>query len=251
MAFIKFFGYLLFGYFALLTICYLFQRHLIYFPSRYDGSPGAAGVPEMEEIALHPSDGLTIKAWYRPPLQSQFPTLVHFHGNAGHIGNRGMLMKPFLDEGFGVLLLTYRGYSGNPGQPSEEGLYRDARAAMQFLQKQGIPKNCTVLYGDSIGAAVAVQMASEFPVGALVLQVPFTSLAAVGRYHYPIFPIQWLLKDHYDALAKAPEIHVPVLIIHGENDTITPAAFGRELYEAFSGPKQIELIPHADHNDLF
>ncbi len=248
---LNFLLYLILGYLILLVVFYFVQRHLIYFPGKYASSPAEAGVPEMRVIELHTGDGLTLNAWYRPSLQHHLPTIVHFHGNAGHIGNRGMIVKPYLNEGFGVLLLTYRGYSGNPGSPSEEGLYQDARAAMEFLKREGVPEQSIVLYGDSIGAAVAVQMAIEWHVGAIVLQAPFTSLADVGHFHYPFFPVRLFLKDKFDILNKVHKIHVPVFIIHGKSDNIIPPVFGRQLFEAFSEPKQIELIPHTGHNNLY
>lgn len=249
---VKFFLYLIVGNFLLLTLLYIFQRHLIYFPSsEVVASPTDAGVPEMRVIELHTRDGVTIKAWYRPPLYPHMPTLLYLHGNAGNISNRAMLVKPYLKEGFGVLLLTYRGYSGNPGTPSEEGLYQDARSAIGFLKQENVPEKCLVLMGESIGGAVAIQMATEYFVGAIILQAPFTSLVAVGQFHYPFLPIKFFLKDRYESLEKIKNIHVPVLIIHGKRDGIIPPAFSRQLFEVMNPPKQMEFIPFAGHNDLF
>jgi len=243
---IKFILMIIAAYLALLLFLYIVQRHLIYFPSKQAITPEEAGVPEMHEVELKTEDGLAIKAWYKEPVNPEYPTIVYFHGNAGNIGNRAFIVKPFLDEGFGVLLLTYRGYSGNPGSPSEKGLYMDARAAMEFVQGQNL-----VLHGTSIGAAVAIQMATEYPIKALVLQSPFSSLSDVGQYHYPFLPIRWLAKDRYDSINKVNEIRAPVFILYGLEDQIIPPHLTEKLYEALPEPKEIHPVPKRGHNDLF
>ncbi|NGX43678.1 MAG: hypothetical protein K940chlam7_01978 [Chlamydiae bacterium] len=243
--------YLIAIYLIFLLFLYLVQRQLIYFPESFAPSPAEAGVPEMQVVELQTSDGLILKAWYRRPTNPLLPTLVYFHSNAGHIGYRAGIVKPFLNEGYGVLLLTYRGYSGNPGKPYEEGLYTDARAAMEFLKREGFVDQRTVLYGNSIGAAVAIQIATEYPVGAIVLQSPFTSLADVGQYHYPLFPVKWFVKDKFNSMTKREGIDVPIFILHGNDDRIIPPMFSRQLFEALPEPKHIEYIPNRGHNDLF
>jgi len=238
-------------YLVISAFLYLFQRNLIYFPVQYSPTPKEAGVPEMQVVRMQTEDGFSIKGWYRAPIKEGQPTLVYFHGNAGHIGHRGMIVKPFLDKGYGVLLLTYRGYSGNPGKPSEQGLYADARAAMQFLKEKGVSDRCIVLYGNSIGAAVAIQMVTEFDVGAIVLQSPFTSLPDVGQYHYRFWPVKWFAWDQYNSLEKAEKVKAPVFILHGESDRIIPSKFSRILFEALNEPKEAKYIPDRGHNDLF
>lgn len=204
----------------------------------------------MEVVKLHTNDGLDLTAWYRPAYP-QHPTIVYLHGNAGHIGHRAIIVRPFLSKGYGVLLVTYRGYSGNPGKPHEEGFYQDGRAAFRFLQEKGVPDSCIVIYGESIGAAVAVQMATEFQAGALVLQSPFTSLGDIGQFHYPIFPVKLLIKEQYNSLEKAGRIHSPVLVLYGGSDNVIPPAFSKRLFEALSTSKQLQEIPDIGHNDLF
>jgi len=239
-------------YFCFLVLVYTFQRSLIYFPDKTYYTPREAGVPEMKEIKLITSDDQTIIAWYRPPQESSKPTLVYFHGNAGNISNRGFIARSFINKGYGMLLLTYRGYSENPGKPSEEGLYQDARAALRFIQSEGVPPECVVLYGTSVGSAVAIQMATEFKVATLILQSPFTSLRDVANYHYPFFlPFSGLVSDKYDSLSKAHKISLPVLIIHGKEDRIIPPELSQQLLEKFSGPKLAEYVPGRGHNNLF
>ena len=149
-----------------------------------------------------------------------------------------------------ALLLTYRGYSGNPGKPTEQGLYNDARAAMTFLQSEQIALKCIVLFGSSIGAAVAMQIATEYPVGALIMKAPFTSLPELGQAHYPFLPVKWLSKDRYNNIAKVNKIHLPVLVFHGENDRVVPLRFGKALFAKLSEPKQAVFFPERGHNDL-
>lgn len=234
--------------FALLV--YVLQRQLIYFPEQEFPSPRAAGVPEMEAIQFQTDDRLSLSAWYAPPARPHLPTLLYLHGNAGHIGYRSTLIMAYLHQGYGVLLLTYRGFSGNPGSPSEEGLYKDARAAMQFLHAKGVSDRCIVLFGESLGGAVAIQMATEYDVGALILQAPFTSLGEIGQFHYPFLPVKWLIWDKFDSLAKVSRISAPVMIILGRNDNIIPPSFSQRLFEAIESPKMLHSVPHKGHNDL-
>lgn len=238
-------------YAVILFLIYLFQRQLTYFPSQSFPSPLDAGVPEMQVVKLLTDDGLELRAWYRPALNSVHPTLIYFHGNAGNIGHRGIIVKPFLNEGYGVLLVTYRGYSGNPGKPSEEGLYKDARSAIDFLKSRRVPESCIVLYGESIGGSIAIQMATEYPVGGLILQAPYTTLGDIGQYHYPFFPIKWLMKDQYNSIGKVHQIHTPTLVLIGEKDDIIPPKFSLQLYDALPSLKQIDTLPDTGHNDLF
>ncbi|NGX58026.1 MAG: Multifunctional-autoprocessing repeats-in-toxin, partial [Chlamydiae bacterium] len=239
-------------YFGLLAFLYTFQNSLIYFPNRSITTPQKAGVPEMKVIELTTSDGLKINAWYSPPRESSKPIIVYFHGNAGNIANRGFIARSFINKGYGMLLLTYRGYSGNPGRPGEQGLYNDARAALRFIKNEGVPPQCLVFYGTSIGGAVAIQMATEFQVAAIILQSPFSSIVDVAKYHYFfLLPFTGLIKDKYDSLSKVNMIEAPVLIIHGKSDRIIPPKLSRKLLEEFPEPKEAEYIPGKGHNDLF
>ncbi|MBA3238558.1 MAG: alpha/beta hydrolase [Parachlamydiaceae bacterium] len=235
---------------VLLLAIYFLQRHLIYFPEQDVPSPLESGVPEMQTINLHTDDGLKLTAWYSPPAQPERATILYLHGNAGHIGYRSMLIRSYLNDGYGVLLLTYRGFSGNPGTPSEVGLYKDARAGIQFLHMQGISDECLVCFGESLGGAVAIQMATEYDVGALILQSPFTSLSDIGQYHYPFFPVKWLIKDKYASIEKINLIQCPVLVILAKNDNIVPPAMSRRLFEAILAPKKLLVIPGKGHNSL-
>lgn len=242
------------GYAALVAGMYVFQRNLMYLPSASMPSPAASGVGEMRTVTLHTEDGLELAAWYRPARPGR-ATIVYFHGNAGHLGYRAGRVRPYLDAGYGVLLVEYRGYGGNPGRPSEEGLYRDGRAALAYLAGGGVAVRCLVLYGESLGGGVAVQLAVEqarkgTPAGAVVLEAPLTSVADIGARHMPFVPVRTLLKDRFNILAKVVEIEAPLLIVHGENDRVVPIGSGRALYAAALPPKDSLWVAGGGHEDL-
>ncbi len=238
------------AYVLALGLLFVFQRQLLYYPSAESPSLESAGLAgQMRSLPLNTADGLDIVAWYAAAAEGR-PTVVYFHGNAGHIGYRADKVRPYLAAGLGVLLLEYRGYGGNPGRPSEAGLYADARAALDFLDGAGVAAGRRVLYGESLGSAVAVQMAAERAVGAIVLEAPFTSVPDIGWSKFPIFPVRWLARDRLDSLAKIGAIAAPVLLLHGEQDQVVPIRFGRALFAAARDPKEMRIFPAAGHEDL-
>jgi len=236
-------------YVVLVVAVYLGQRSMIYYPDSTLGSPAGYGVPEMQEVGETTPNRLV--SWYGKARDKAQPVIVLFHGNAGHIGYRGFKARTFLDAGYGVLLVGYRGYGGNAGSPSELGFYEDARIALQTLETMGITKEKIVLYGESIGTGVAVQMALEGFGQALVLEAPYSSLADVASHHYPIFPVNWLLKDRFESQEKINKIPIPKLIVHGAKDNVIPQKYGRRLFDKASNPKQWKNLERAGHNDLF
>ena len=248
------FGLMGCGYLMLVAGLYVVQRQLLYLPNRSIPSATASGVPEMGEVTLQTDDGLRLVAWYRPSAQRR-ATILYLHGNGGHIGYRGERVRPFIDGGFGVLLMEYRGYGGNPGRPSEAGLMSDARAALAFLDGAGVPSAETVLYGESLGSTVAVAIAAERaaggrPVAALVLEAPLSSVSDVAAHHYPWMPVRWLLKDRFEAEARIADVGAPVLVVHGDADDIVPIRYGRALFEAAQEPKEAAWISGGGHEDL-
>lgn len=246
-------GWLLVGalvYLGLLSGMYAFQRSFLYFPSAVTPDPADHGAEDLDVVRYRAADGQELAGWYRAAAPGH-ATLVYFHGNAGHLGDRGFKVRPYVDAGYGLLLAGYRGYGGNPGRPTEEGLYADARAAMDWLAGQGVAASRIVLYGESLGTGVAVQAATEYPVAGVVLEAPFSSTVDVGQARFPILPVRWLMHDRYDSRAKIADVDAPVLILHGERDLTVPVRFGRRLYEAAEEPREFAHFPLAGHNDLY
>lgn len=231
--------------FILVTWIPFVQRHFIYFPATNTPDRIESFAEDMEDVTISTQDGVQLHAWYKAPADNK-PVILYLPGNAGNRGYRVRLARFFMDAGYGILLLDYRGYGGNPGKPDEMGLYADGRAGIQFLKTQSAP---IVIYGESLGTAVAVQMAMEFPICALILQSPLTSMTAVSRYWYPWLPVY--LKDRYNSLQKIKDIHRPLLILHGEQDHIIPLQQGLELYKEAHKPKEMLIFPKKGHNDLW
>ena len=235
---------------AALTLIWLGQRRLIYFPDSSPPSLERAGLAGAEAVMFAAADGLQLSAWFvagsgGPPR----PTVLVFSGNAGHRGYRVPLAAALRSHGLNVLLTDYRGYGGNLGTPTEEGLADDARAARAYvLGRPDVDVRRVVYFGESLGAAVALRLAVEHPPSSLVLRSPFASLTLVGQHHYPMLPVQLLLRDRFASIDRAPQIRCPVLVIAGTSDSIIPIDHTRRLYDAVVAPKAfVELA--ADHND--
>lgn len=239
------------AYVAVLVLLFTVQRKIVFNPGMTQADLVAAEAPAgMHAVDLMAEDGVAVTSWYLPPARADGRVIAYFHGNAGHRGDRVARILPYAAEGYGALLVGYRGYGGNPGQPTEAGLYADARAALDFLQKQGVGDDQLILFGESLGAAVATQMATERPALALILEAPFASILHSARQRYKFFIFDWLVRDKFDNLAKIAQIEKPLLLIHGDLDRTTPVQFGRRLFAAAKEPKQ-GFFPHAaGHNDL-
>jgi fermentation-respiration switch protein FrsA (DUF1100 family) len=238
------------GYVALCLLLWAFQRRMIYFPGPALPAPGAVGLPEAEAVTLRTEDGLELIAWYVPAQGARY-TAVAFHGNAGTIADRAHLAQILNEAGCSALMVEYRGYGGNPGAPSEQGLYRDARAALAFLESRAdVDTSRLVYFGKSLGTGPAAHLAHEHTPAALVLDSPFTSMPDAAARHYPYLPARRLVKDRYDTLSKMGRITCPVLVIAGEQDRIVPPHLSRQVYEEANEPKELLLVPGAGHNDL-
>jgi uncharacterized protein len=229
---------------------FLAQRSLLYLPDPARPQLGPLAELGFREVTLTTADGLSLLSWYRPPREGG-PVVAYFHGNGGHLGYRTDRMLLFAQQGLGVLLLEYRGYGANPGSPSETGLFADAGAALDFLtRQQGIPANRLVLYGESLGSAVAAHMAEGREIAALILEAPFTRLADAAAYHYPYVPVSLLLRDRFDSLAAIGHVRAPVLILQGERDRVVPPRLGHALFAAAPEPKEGWFSPEAGHDDI-
>lgn len=246
-------------YLAVVGVIYVFQRSLMYAPGHTLETPAEAGVPEMVPFTAETSDGLVIESWFAASKTGQ-PTVVLFHGNAGTLDGRAFKARVFLDAGFGVLLAGYRGFGRNPGKPTEKGLYADARAALDYL-RQYHPETGIILYGESLGTGVATHMAYEaansadddesLRIRGLILEAPFTSMAAASAYHYPWLPARLLVWDRFDSIEKIAAIKVPLLVLHGARDRTVPIAQGMALFEAATSVKTPVWLDAAGHVDVF
>jgi uncharacterized protein len=221
----------------------------LYRPSAQRPSLGGLAALGAYEAALHSEDGLRLFSWYLPPPDGA-PVIVYFHGNGGDVGHRGERLRRFAEDGFGALMVEYRGYAGNPGAPTEPGLLADARAALAFLDAERVAPDRRVLYGESLGTGVAVQVAADHQIAALILESPYTSIADVAQYHYPWVPVRWLLHDRFDALAVIDSVQALTLFLYAERDTVIPARFGRALYAAAPEPKEAWSTNEGDHEDI-
>jgi fermentation-respiration switch protein FrsA (DUF1100 family) len=235
---------------AALVLVWLGQRRLIYFPDTRPPSLSGAGLAGAETVTFATPDGLRLGAWFLagsgPPPR---PTVIVFNGNAGHRAYRAPLASALAHHGMNVLLTDYRGYGGNPGTPTEEGLATDARAARAYvLERPDIDRARIIYFGESLGAAVALRLAVEHPPSALILRSPFASLILAGQYHYPMLPVRWLIRDGFPSIDRAPQVRVPVLVIAGTHDSIVPIEHTRLLYDAIVAPKTFVEVA-ADHND--
>jgi fermentation-respiration switch protein FrsA (DUF1100 family) len=224
------------------------QGRLIYFPSRgYAATPADVGLA-FEDLTLTTSDGVGIAAWY-VPCEAAKGTLIFAHGNGGNIADRLHAVKLLHGMGMNVLIFDYRGYGRSEGRPTESGTYEDAAAAWRYLtENRGQSPERIVLFGESLGGAVAIETARRYRPAALVVESTFTSLVDVGRLHYPLLPVRLLLRYRYDSIDKVGAITCPKLFIHGRDDTLVPLDNARRLFEAAAKPKQFLETP-GDHNE--
>jgi uncharacterized protein len=204
----------------------------------------------MEVISLRSGDDLQLLSWYRPASDG-LPTILYFQGNAGNLESQARLVKPLYDAGYGLFMLGYRGYGGNAGEPSEQGLYTDARSALRFLGERGVSENQIVLYGRSLGTGVATQIASEIEARGLILQAPFTSVPDMGAEQYPWLPVRLLARDQFNTLAKIGRVGEPLFVYWGSQDRTVPPHHPAAVFAAASEPKTHLIIEGAGHSNLF
>jgi uncharacterized protein len=235
---------------VLLGLFWTLQRSLIYLPQGSPDVPAAEAVEGAQDVTLMTADGLRLAAWHVPARHGRATVLVA-NGNAGHRGLRAPLAAALAQHGLGVLLFDYRGYAGNPGSPSENGLAHDVRAARAFLVDDAdVQPEALIYFGESLGAGVVVGLAAEHPPAGLVLRSPFSSLADVGRVHYPFLPVRALLRDRYPVLDTISRVDVPTVVVLGTADSIVPPEQSRAVAGSAPGLRQLVEVVGADHNDL-
>jgi uncharacterized protein len=236
------------GYVAGVVLLYTFQRSLLYHPQRRPIAPAAAGLPEAEAVVLETRDGERVIAWYVPPRPGH-PLVIYFHGNAETIANRVDRHHALIATGCGLLALSYRGYMGSTGAPTEPGLVHDAEAAYTFVASRH-PAERIVLWGHSLGSGVAVALAATRPVGKLILEAPFTSTADVAQRMFPLVPVRRLMHDQFHSDGRIGAVTASILVLHGARDIVVPIALGERLYELAKGPKRFVRYPKGGHDDL-
>lgn len=244
---------LILAYGALVVFAWIFQSGLLYLrhvPGRQlNATPAAVGL-EFEEVHLQASDGVAIHGWYVPASESR-GVLLFFHGNAGNISHRLDSILLFHELRLDVLIIDYRGYGQSQGSPSEAGTGRDARAAWRYLaDTRGVSPSRIVVFGRSLGAAVAAELARDHQPGAVVLESAFTSVPAVAQEAYWYLPARWLSRFEYSTVIYVREISAPLLVIHSEDDEIIPYHHGRAVFEAANEPKDL-LTLRGGHNTGF
>jgi uncharacterized protein len=230
---------------------FAFQRSLLYQFGSDVPDLARAGVEGFEAVEVKTDDDLTLISWYRAAAPGM-ATLLVTHGNAGHIGHRVGKLAAFADAGYGLFMVGYRGFGGNPGTPGEEGLYTDARAGLAWLEHHGVSPDHVVAYGESLGTAVAIEIASTAPLAAVVLESPYTSLADVASSHYWYMPfVSSLVTDRFEAIKVIGKVKAPVLMLHGKRDTIIPVRQAEELFAQANEPRELAIVPQAGHMDLY
>ncbi|MEV0235334.1 alpha/beta fold hydrolase [Nonomuraea sp. NPDC050786] len=225
---------------ALLWVC---QRRLIYLPDPTPVPPAGEVVPGARDVSFTTSDGLRLAAWYVPGTRDV--TVLIAGGNAGNRRDRAPLARALSERGLAVLLMDYRGYGGNPGAPTEEGLHRDALAARDLVQSSRV-----IYFGESLGAGVVTRLALERPADGLVLRSPFTDLAAAGQANYPFLPVRPLLRDRFPVAENVARVTAPVVVVYGTGDTIVPPRLSRAVAQAAAGQVTTVEVAGAGHNDL-
>ncbi len=234
----------------LVVALYVLQRSILFVPDVTSPDPATGQASEMVRVKAETPDGLSLEGWWHPPPPDGI-AILYFHGNAGSIGSRSGKARRLIDRGYGVLLAGYRGYGGNPGSPSEEGLITDGRAWLEALGRLGVPARSALLYGESLGSGVATALAAERAVAGVVLEAPYVSIEEIAAARYWFVPVRRLLLDRFDNASRVPLLKAPVLIVHGTADRVVPVGHGERLFELASEPKRFARLEGGGHVDLF
>ncbi|MDX2073869.1 MAG: alpha/beta hydrolase [Alphaproteobacteria bacterium] len=234
------------GYALLVLGMGLFQRRLMYLPTAGDIAPALYGLAHFTDMTIESEDGTRLQLWYHEAANGQ-PTIIYFHGNAGHLGDRVGIFAALAEKGFGVAAVSYRGYGKSEGRPHEKGIYADARAAIKWVRSRGIAPTRMAFYGESLGTGVAVKMATEFAPKHLFLQAPYTSVVRRAAEIYWFVPVRLLIRDHFDSLSLIRTVRTPLTIFHGRLDRVIPPQHSHELLDAANEPKRAIFFDTVGH----
>lgn len=237
------------GLYALaLVLLYVFQRKFFYTPDPSPHTAAELGLPGVRDVVIDTRDGEKLRALYLPPASPGRLAVLYLHGSRGHLPSRAHRVKLLGKEGNGVLLVSYRGYSGSTGSPTQDGLLEDARASYDWLAREAKGSKI-VVYGESLGTGIAVKIAGERQVAGVVLDAPYTTVAEAVKHMLPWFPIIAMMKDQYPTVAWIRDMHAPLLILHGDDDDRVPLDESKRVFDLATGPKRFVAIPGADHGD--
>jgi fermentation-respiration switch protein FrsA (DUF1100 family) len=235
-------------YVAIVGLMYVAQRALMYFPESVRTAPDVAGFPAAKETLLTSADGTRLIAWLVPPQENR-PVFLYFHGNGGSLRYRVQRFRNLTADGSGLVALSYRGFGGSDGAPSEEGILADAAAAYAFARAR-YPDARLIVWGESLGTGVAVAIAARNTVDAVILEAPFTSTADIASASYPFLPVSLLMKDQFHSDRRIAQVKAPILILHGRRDRIVPFAYGERLFALASEPKRLVPFASGEHENL-
>jgi fermentation-respiration switch protein FrsA (DUF1100 family) len=233
-------------YFLVLVFLYFYQRNLLYLPN-VDNYSGDKISVDIKKVKILSSDNIELIGWYHEKNLKNYKTIIYFHGNAGSLENRIHKLNHFKDMNINFLIIAWRGFSGNNGKPSEQGLYADGKSAIDWLIKKGVDEKNLILYGESLGTGVASHLAQNKSYAGIILETPFTSMANAAKRFYPYIPVNLLLKDKFENYKKIKNINSPILVMHGEVDQIIPFSMGKKIYEIANEPKYSYFTKYDNH----
>ena len=236
-------------YLIVVAAMFLMQRTLQYFPSNKGLTPLVLGLSGVSAHTIGTPDGESIVVWYSAPPQNR-PTILYFHGNAGEIGDRDERLKFYQANGYGACFVSYRGFGGSTGAPTEAGIMTDAESAYSWLLDQGVSAKTIALVGESLGTGVAVQIAARHDIGAIALEAPYTTTADIAAPIYWWLPVRLLMRDQFRSVDYVTGLNAPLLMTHGDADQVIPVDLGKRLFAAVAGPKELNIVPGGDHNSI-
>ena len=223
------------SYFSISMFMYIFQRTFMYHPNVKNTDSTAAQF-DYKEVHINSENDIKLKSWFAYANPNN-KTILFFHGNAGELSARVYKLNKFHELDLNFLIISWRGFSGNNGKPTEQGLYKDAENAVAWLESKGINKKDIILYGESLGTGIAIELAMKDQYSGVILESPYTSMIDMGKRFYPFLPISILQKDKYNSLKKLNMVKSPILVLHGKADTLVPFYMGKKIYDAANEPK--------------
>jgi uncharacterized protein len=234
------------GYLIFIFSSYIFQRNLLYHPKENNYYGDKLNV-SIEKVKITTNDNIELLGWFHNKNLKDYKTILFLHGNAGSLENRIHKINHYKNMDINFLIFAWRGFSGNKGKPTEQGLYEDARSAIRWLKLNNILEDKIIIYGESLGTGVATEIAQNKNFAGIILESPFTSMIEAGKENYPLLPVNFLLKDKYESNKKIKNINSPILIMHGKVDNIVPFHMGKTMYELANEPKYSYFSEYDNH----